>query len=163
MNKSEFIIFAKNAGYTQEELAIQLALYFHRGQRDKGNGLYLAHLMSVASSDWITTRAQFVAAILHDIIEDTECTGKDLLEAGIEGEAISLVAMLTKTPNLSSGEYLENVSTLEGSIRIKLADLEDNMDITRLRGDLSKKDVARIRQYHSSYVYLERKLNEFHQ
>lgn len=163
MKKSDFIKFVRNVGYTQSELAIQLALYFHRGQKDKGGALYLSHLMKVAGSGWIITKAQFVAAILHDIIEDTECTGRDLLEAGIEGETISLVAMLTKTPGLSNGDYLKNVSTLEGSIRIKLADLEDNMDITRLRGDLSEKDVARIRRYHSTYVYLEKKLNEFHQ
>ena len=52
-------------------------------------------------------------------------------------------------------DYIKAISFNADATKVKLADLKDNSDITRLKG-LSKKDFDRMEKYHRSFVYLSK-------
>jgi hypothetical protein len=66
---------------------------------------------------------------------------------------ISALILLTHDKNVEYQEYIRNLSNNEDARLVKLADLKDNSDITRLKG-LTKKDHARMEKYHIAYTYL---------
>ena len=50
-------------------------------------------------------------------------------------------------------EYIKAIAVSPEASEIKRRDLEDNSNITRLKG-LRKKDLDRIEKYHTAYIYL---------
>ena len=60
-----------------------------------------------------------------------------------------------KTAKLANDKGFLKISTDKLATKVKLADLKDNSDITRLKG-LSKKDFDRMEKYHRSYIYLSK-------
>jgi len=77
-----------------------------------------------------------------------------LLEAGINPYTANLVALLTHDKkNMPYADYIRKISENNDARKIKLADLRDNSNITRLKG-LSKKDFERMEKYHAAYTYL---------
>jgi hypothetical protein len=84
-------------------------------------------------------------AALHDVLEDCpEWTGDRLLEEGIPLQAIAWVATLTRHPETSYNLQIRFIDRI-GSVprRVKIADLRDNSDPTRL-ALLPEKDRARL-------------------
>jgi hypothetical protein len=69
-------------------------------------------------------------------------------------DVLYLVDLLTHKKGETYEEYIREISWDENAIRIKLADLKDNSDITRLKG-ISEKDIARMAKYHKAYTYLK--------
>lgn len=93
------------------------------------------------------------AAILHDIVEDTNYTFKQLTELGFSDKTIGLLYLLTHQKETNYMEYIKAISVSPEASEIKRTDLEDNSNITRLKG-LKKKDLDRIEKYHTPYIYL---------
>lgn len=115
--------------------AYQLATRLHDGQVDKAGRPYIEHLTRVflrvqcAGGDTI----QQIAALLHDSIEDCHATADDLVRiAGVPDEAVKLVLVLTKQTGQTYADYLASVKAVPRAAMVKLADLEDNADRTRL-------------------------------
>lgn len=78
--------------------------------------------------------AQQHAALLHDIVEDTECTFRDLFMFGYNSEVVAMVELLTHDKDaMTYRTYVTRIkeSGNEGALRIKMADNEDNSDPTR--------------------------------
>ena len=94
-----------------------------------------------------------MAGILHDIVEDTHFTFEDLLREGIPAEIVDAVRCLTKIENETYDMFIERVKTNPIAIAVKLNDLRDNMDITRLP-EITDKDIARLCKYHRAYSEL---------
>ena len=85
-------------------------------------------------------------AVLHDVVEDTEITFEDLRKQGFSEEVIEVLDCLTKRDGESYDEFIGRVLRNETACRVKLADLEDNMDLSRIKNP-SEKDRERIRKY----------------
>lgn len=114
------------------ESAIILATRAHAGQVDKGGQPYILHPLRVM----LDLQAKgyeddtLVAAVLHDVLEDTETSGWDLVEFGLV--VIDTVRALTKTREEMYPDYIKRVSRSPLARVIKLADLRDNTRPERL-------------------------------
>lgn len=113
--------------------AIILAAKAHTGQVDKGNGLpYILHPLAVANK--VHTPEQKAAAILHDVLEDTNLTIDDLRAAGIPTKIINLVRLLTDPKDGDFVGYINDLAEDPDAATIKHADLVDNLSPIRGRG-----------------------------
>lgn len=135
----------------QLEQAIGLALDFHKGQKDKAGRDYILHPMWVmADVEGIKCK---IAAILHDILEDTDCDEDELRHYDIDEEVIEAVKTLTKNKNEKYFDYIERVSKNKIALKVKLSDLRHNMNLNRLN-EVTDKDLKRAEKYKKAYEYL---------
>lgn len=111
---------------SETERAYLLAIKYHSGQVDKQGEDYIWHLLRVMSQVG-ENKGLMVAALLHDILEDTDCTRDILLASGIAGVNIELVECLTRKPNEKYFDYINRVRENELCVKIKIADLKDNL------------------------------------
>lgn len=136
------------------DTALTLCVTRHAGQYDKGGMPYALHPMKVMhylKSDDIDLMC---VALLHDILEDTDTTVKELTELGFSDRVISAVKLLTKMPGQTADEYLDGIKTCKDAILVKMCDLRHNSDIRRLKG-VTEKDVRRIEKYHKMFMELK--------
>jgi len=126
------------------ESAISLALMAHAGQRDKHGAPYILHPLRVglrAEND-----VEMAAGFLHDVIEDSKNTIEDLRKAGFPEEVLIIVDNLTKRDGEEWKDYIHRLMQHEPSMRVKLHDLEQNMDTTRI-SSFGEKDKDRFTRY----------------
>ena len=103
-----------------------LAVRAHRGQRDKRNEPYLLHVFRVMLSQSDETAR--IVAVLHDSLEDTSVTLADLRAAGYSDEICEAVDCLTRRDKEQYEDMIARVGANPLARRVKLADLEDDMD-----------------------------------
>lgn len=139
--------------------AIILMVNGHAGQFDRGGNPYCLHPLKVLHYSRSEDEEIQCICVLHDVIEDTKVTYKDLRDAGISERVIAGIRCLTKLPGQTYEEYKETVFSNVDSMRVKLADLRHNSDIRRLKG-VTEKDVARIAKYMQFYAEIQAKLLE---
>lgn len=142
----------------QLQKVIELATEAHNGQTDRAGKPYIGHITRVMQAG--KTIEERMAGVLHDIVEDTHWTYEDLLREGIPANVVDAVRCLTKFENESYEHFIERVKTNPIAIAVKLNDLRDNMDITRLPA-ISNKDMERLLKYHRAYSELS-KLQTYH-
>lgn len=133
------------------EKAIQIAAKAHAGQKDKNNAPYILHPIKVMLQ--LKDQNEQICGVLHDVLEDTEVTTDDLTKEGFSDEVLEIISLLTHDSNTSYDDYLKGISNNEHARNIKLADLKDNLDISRL-GNLTDKDLARINKYKEAQAVL---------
>jgi (p)ppGpp synthase/HD superfamily hydrolase len=133
------------------ELALQIASDAHKGQTDKAGLPYILHPLRVMMKQ--TTLEEMIVALLHDVIEDSTYTVKDLSKKGFPEEIVSAVSALTKPEEISYKAYLEVVRQNPLALKVKLADLEDNLNPLRLK-ELTEQHIQRLKKYHRAYKYL---------
>lgn len=133
------------------DLALQIATKAHEGQKDKSGYEYIMHPIRVAER-CKDTRAKIVA-LLHDTIEDTFVTTDYLREQGFPDEIIEGVLSVTKHQGESYDEFVRRAAENHLGKEVKKADLEDNMDIRRLK-ELTDEDVGRLRKYLRAWQFL---------
>lgn len=135
-------------------LAISIAAKAFKDKSDKAGEPYILHCLRVMDKQTNTTRK--IIGILHDLIEDTTWTFEDLKSKGFGTSVIEALKLLTHDPtDKTYEEYIRDISKNDDARAVKLADLEDNSNITRLKG-LTKADFARIEKYHYAYTYLSK-------
>ena len=78
---------------SQIELALEIAMKAHKGQRDLDGKPVILHPLTVALKG--NNESEIVAGLLHDVVEDTDWTFDDLLEAGIKPEVVDTLRLLT--------------------------------------------------------------------
>lgn len=125
--------------------AVQLASRAHQGKVDRYGAPSLFHSYRVMERMQGETEA--VIAILHDTVEDTDLTLETLRDEGFPGEIVHAVDSLSRRDGESYTEYMERVRENPLAVRVKIADLEDNMDLRRYP-EISGEDVERLRRYH---------------
>ena len=104
----------------QLEIAVELAIKYHKGQMDKGGNPYILHSLEVMNN--VDKMESKIVAVLHDIIEDTECTVDILREFGIDEDAIESINTLTRKEGMSYMEYITEISYDLIATEVKLAD-----------------------------------------
>ncbi len=124
--------------------AIQIATEAHKDQFDKAGKPYILHPLRVMLH--CENEAEQICAILHDVVEDSDVTFDDLRSHGFSEEIISALDCLTKRDGESYNDFISRVLANELASRVKLADLRDNMDLTRIAHP-NDQDFARIEKY----------------
>jgi (p)ppGpp synthase/HD superfamily hydrolase len=126
------------------EKAIECALNAHRGQKDKGGAPYIMHPIRLMLG--MEKHEERVVAVLHDVVEDGEYDFEGLLRMGFSGEVVDAVDALTRRKGESYEDFIDRVSLNALARKVKLADLADNMDLTRIAKP-NEKDRARLEKY----------------
>ena len=110
--------------------AIKLCFDCHKNQVDKTGLPYVFHPFHLAEQmdDEIST----VCALLHDVVEDTNLTFNDLLIMGFPGEVIEVLTLLTHNDDTPYIDYVKKIKGNTTAVKVKIADLKHNSDITRL-------------------------------
>lgn len=112
--------------------SIQLAAEAHKGQRDKADQPYILHPLRVMFA--MSTLDERIVAVLHDVVEDNpDYPLTRLWVEGIRGGLAISVDAITRRRGEPYDAYLQRLSFDPLATRVKLADLADNLDDTRLQ------------------------------
>ena len=123
----------------------------HRGQVDKGGKPYVQHPVRVAEN--CCTPEAKVAALLHDTIEDGGVTAGYLREQGFPDCIVEAVVALTRQEGEDYEDYVRRVAANPIGREVKLADLSDNMDISRIPHPTNR-DWSRLEKYRRAWRLL---------
>lgn len=134
------------------ETAIAIAVGAHHGQKDRNGAPYILHPLRVMAR--LETDAEKTVAILHDVVEDTNWTFEQLAEHGFPNEILEPLRCVTKREGEEYEDFVKRSASNDLARRVKLADLEDNMDIRRL-SSISDKDVERLKKYLRAWRFLK--------
>lgn len=131
--------------------AIEIAVEAHRDQVDKAGAPYVLHplrlMLRVAGND------AMIAAVLHDVVEDTDWTIDRLRREGFSETVLAAIDCLTRRDGETYEEFIERAAVNPVARRVKLADLEDNMDIRRIRM-FGPNAHDRLARYHAAWYRL---------
>ena len=130
------------------EKAIQIAIEAHQGQTDRAGASYILHLIRVMNAG--QTKNEKICGILHDLVEDTPWTFEALRKEGFSEEIINALECVTKQPNEPYTQFIERIKKNSLAVKVKLNDLKDNMDITRLTF-ITEEDTQRLNKYLKAY------------
>ena len=127
-------------------LALLIATTAHFKQYDKGGNPYITHPMRIMMRLRTTDKELMQIAILHDVIEDTLVTFEDLKILGFSDRFISALNVLTKDNTISYEKNIDRVLTNIDACKVKLEDLKDNLDASRLK-NISEKTLIKQQEY----------------
>lgn len=144
------------------EKAYEIASKAHAGTKDKGGEDYINHPIAVAAQLVEYGEKYVSVALMHDVIEDTDVTINDL-EGEFPADVIDALSLLTHAGHYRTHEeymkaYVEYVMAIKESgndiaLKVKLADLNNNMDISRIPNP-TEKDYKRIEEKYKPAVQL---------
>ncbi|MCS7526907.1 GTP pyrophosphokinase [Pseudomonas aeruginosa] len=134
------------------ELALHRALKAYGGKVDKAGKPYILHPLRLAAR--LDDQISQSVALLHDVIEDSDTTEDDLREDGFPESVISAVVALTRRKGESYEAFIDRVRVHPLARKIKLLDIEDNMNLLRLNA-VSENDLQRIAKYHRAWKRLD--------
>lgn len=132
--------------------ALRLCFHSHKDQVDKTGLPYVFHPFHLAES--MTDEYTTVAALLHDVVEDTDTTLDDLAEMGYPKEVTDALALLTHAPEVPYMDYVRQIAKNPIARAVKIADLRHNSDMTRL-DTVDEYALARQEKYEKALEYLE--------
>lgn len=122
--------------------ACEIANIAHWGQKDKGGKDYILHPLHIAFSlmdelENSNNNENYISivvatAILHDTVEDTTTTLKELSSLGIPEEVIEPLKALTRGEDENYEDYILRVKQNEIATLVKKHDLLHNMDLRRI-------------------------------
>lgn len=146
--------------------AFEIAEKAHAGQVDKAEADYIFHPMTVASNCGDDISAMIVA-LLHDVAEDTNFTLEYLQKnIPLTDEEFAALKLLTHDKNIPYPEYIKAIKKNSLARKVKLCDLEHNLDFSRLCKDtenlddvienLPEEDMQRIKKYTDAKIELIR-------
>ena len=130
--------------------------------KDRGGHPYILHPIRVATK--VRTLGygiiEQMVAISHDLVEDCpDLFSIGYFEAIWPAPAVDALIVLTHDDDRTYTEYIIDIAANAIARVVKLADIEDNYDIGRLKG-LTTKDFFRISKYQISHMFLEGKITK---
>jgi (p)ppGpp synthase/HD superfamily hydrolase len=136
------------------ERAIIIAAEAHAGQLDKAGAPYVLHplrmMLRVSSTD------ERIVAVLHDVCEDCPGWTLDRLRAeGFSEHIIQALQSVTKRDGEDYEAFVRRAATNAIGRRVKLADLHDNSDLSRIAMP-SERDFRRIEKYRRAIDLISR-------
>ncbi len=126
------------------EKAIAIAAKAHEGQSDKAGEPYILHPIQVMLRV-MGTEAR-IAAVLHDVVEDSDLTIEELRIEGFSETVLEAVEALTKRKDENRIEAAMRAAANEIARVVKLADNAENMNLGRIPNP-TEKDFARMKEY----------------
>ena len=140
--------------------ALELSLILFKNDTDKGGFPYLLHLFYVYRN--VNTIDEKIVALLHDVIEDKKVTKEDLLDIGFDKKIVDDVIILSRNKKVTYFEYIDNLikNASKEALVVKMADLENNMDLSRIK-EPTVYDYERVeKRYTPSYEKIRNRLEE---
>lgn len=136
--------------------AIAIAATIHETQTDKGGNAYILHPIRIMMRLRTDDEELMSIAILHDVVEDSKgvVTLEFLKEKGFSDRVVTALTLLTHDPKVPYDQYIRQIATNKDATTIKLGDLKDNSDLSRLKG-VRAKDFERHEKYIRAYTYLK--------
>ncbi len=119
--------------------AMIIAYNAHMNQFDKAGVPYIYHPIHLAEQ--METETECTVALLHDVVEDTDVTFKDL-EKEFPKDSIEALKLLTHDKKVDYMEYIKAIKKNDIAKKVKIADLIHNSDETRLE-NITLKDISR--------------------
>jgi len=132
--------------------ALRLCFEAHREQVDKTGLPYVFHPFHLAEQ--MQTEETTVAALLHDVVEDTDYTFADLEKLGFGGEILAALRLLTHDDDTPYMEYVAGLKDNPIARKVKLADLKHNSDLSRLDA-VDEHALRRAEKYNKAIELLE--------
>lgn len=120
---------------------------------DKGGTPYILHCLHVMYKMDEADDELRMIAVMHDLIEDTKYELDDLRDLGFSDRVIAGVGIMTHLKGVSYDAYIKLISLSDDATKVKLADLDHNSRIMRMKG-LRKKDFDRLEKYFKAAAYL---------
>lgn len=124
--------------------AIIIATQAHEGQIDKGGNPYILHPLRLATK--APDDESRIVAVLHDVVEDSDISLRNLFEEGFSWDVVNAIDCLTHRKGESYDDYILRIKTNSLATTVKLLDLDDNRDLSRIP-DPSNKDFERLKKY----------------
>ena len=134
------------------EKAIAIAVEAHKGQKDKAGDPYILHPLRVMFR--MDTKEEMIVAVLHDVLEDTPITPDQLKEMGFSETVLKALDSVTKRAGERYEDFVQRAALHPIGKKIKLADLRDNMDLSRLE-KITDQDIERVKKYHNASIILK--------
>jgi len=132
--------------------AIEIAVLAHKGQKDKSGAEYILHSIRVMERG--KTEVEKICGVLHDVVEDSDYTFETLENEGFSAEVISTLRCITKElDDEDYDKFIDRILQNPIAVQVKINDLLDNMDITRLK-ELHENDLKRLNKYLKAYSKL---------
>jgi len=131
--------------------AMTIAYDAHMNQVDRAGVPYIFHPIHLAEQ--METEVECVVALLHDVVEDTNVTFKQL-EKEFPSEIIEILKLLTHDKNVEYMDYVVEIKKNPIAKKVKIADIKHNSDETRL-DKVTIKDIARRSKYKVALEFLE--------
>ena len=123
--------------------AMHIAYNAHHGQLDKSGAPYIFHPIHLAEQ--MDDEISCCAALLHDVVEDTDVTLEDL-RSDFPEEVVEAVRLLTHEKGVPDVEYLTAIKANPIALKVKLADNAHNADQSRCcNGTVSEEKKAHWR------------------
>ena len=133
------------------EKAISISLSAHCGKTDKGGNPYILHPLRIMLS--MDTNDEKIVALLHDVVEDSHITIQQLRDEKFSKKIVAAVSLLTKKEKQHYADYISAIKKNPLATKVKLTDLKDNLNISRLK-KITEKDKLRIKKYRAAYKFL---------
>jgi (p)ppGpp synthase/HD superfamily hydrolase len=133
------------------EQAIAIAAQAHEGQFDKSGEPYILHPLRMMLR--ASTLEAKIAAVLHDVVEDTYVTIDALQAKGFSAAVRNAIEAVTKREGEPYLDFVARASRDPIAREVKRLDLEDNMSLLRLAA-VSPKDLERLAKYHAAWTWL---------
>ena len=138
------------------ERAVAIAAEAHEGAEDKAEQPYILHPLRVMLA--VNSTDERIAAVLHDVLEDTDWTVDRLRREGFSDTVLQALQALTKGEGEEYMAYVRRAAANSVARAVKLADLHDNMDLSRLPSP-NDRDRERIKRYEAAVSFLEGESN----
>lgn len=134
------------------ERAIEIAVLAHKGQTDKGGNPYILHPLRVMMA--LDSEREKIVGVLHDVVEDSDWTFGDLEKEGFGPDVLEAIKSVTKNHDEHGTDegyfrFVERARQNPIGRKVKVADLRDNMDLSRLP-EVDEKTRQRIDKYRRS-------------
>jgi (p)ppGpp synthase/HD superfamily hydrolase len=133
------------------EKALSIAVEAHRGQKDRNGDPYILHPIRVMCR--VTASTARIVAILHDVVEDTDWTFERLAAEGFGPDVLHPLDCVTKREGEDYEDFVRRSASDPVAREVKLADLEDNMDVRRLSA-VGANDTSRLDKYVRAWRFL---------
>ena len=138
------------------ERAIEIAVLAHKGQTDKGGNPYILHPLRVMMA--LDSETEQIVGVLHDVVEDSDWTFEDLENEGFSPDVLEALKSVTKNGDEHGTDegyfrFVERAKQNPIGRRVKIADLQDNMDVSRLP-EVDEKTKKRLEKYERSLELL---------
>ena len=111
------------------KLALEFAKAKHKGQKRIGGDDYITHPIAVCEivkSQGLDKNYQ-IAALFHDLLEDTDATEEEILKYG-SPEILESVKLLTKEKGYDMAEYISAIKLNSIAFAVKAADRLHNLN-----------------------------------
>jgi|SRR5579862_5430279 len=134
------------------EKAIAIAVEAHKGQKDRYGAPYVLHPIRVMLR--LRTPIEQMVGVLHDVVEDTDWSFEDLGREGFPQPVIEALRAVTKVEGEEYDDFVRRSARIPLARRVKLADLQDNMDLGRMP-EITDKDLPRLQRYLKAWRFLQ--------